>query len=62
MNAIDWQQRAVDAEEALREWVEADQELRDHPPNDSTNRFDRKLERVERARDAARAVVEAISG
>lgn len=57
-----WHQRAVDAEEALRDWVRADQDLRDHPPNDTTKRWEEKRERVEAAREAARVIVEATSG
>lgn len=43
--------------DVLRELVDAATELRNHPPMDSTNRFDQKLERVERAEKHAEQVL-----
>jgi hypothetical protein len=41
--------RAEAMERALREWLDADRDLRAHPPNDTTKAWERKMQRIEAA-------------
>jgi hypothetical protein len=43
-----------DLRDALIEWVDAYEELRKHPPDDTTKRWVKKLERVQQAVNTAR--------